>query len=281
MFRKIIFSITFLFLILPVFAEEVLNPLTDKEAAKEYLKLFNDSDLDLNKEVTWQFYTLDILKATKNSGPAWIIAGLYPEKTGFYIFIKINHWYNCTQEVPQKFDTFFAEGHFSSKGPFTMTSRNGTVKIDGLFFEPEKVILHPYSPKPEELHSGPVTIYDQESKAYVDRIVPPIFSNWSKDELLKEADSEFSSGNIRYPETLDSTFRRFNDELGSLVKYDGSWGAVDMNTIGLKDGMSAHYKIEIEYERGKATLNLKLINRGRRWKILYFYLKSPQLLPIK
>ena len=118
---------------------------------------------------------------------------------------------------------------------------------------------------------------DKESKAYVDAAIPAIITNWNKKELLDRASPEFKQAVT--DARLDQLFR-WLASLGRLQKCDPANGQALMSaTTQAGKIIAAQYTAKTIFEKGNATITVKLIKHGDQWQILAFNVNSPQLVP--
>jgi hypothetical protein len=115
---------------------------------------------------------------------------------------------------------------------------------------------------------------DASSKQYVDETLPIIVAHWDKEELLKRASPEFKT--VATSEDTDALFAQLQSKLGALVKYDGAKGGSNMSyTTQYGKVISANYKADAEFERGKAEIEFKLIQHDGEWQVLGFHVNLP------
>lgn len=117
---------------------------------------------------------------------------------------------------------------------------------------------------------------DASSKVYVDANVPPIISSWSTTELLSRASPELR--NVISNEELSQLFNKLS-QLGGLIKYEGATGG--SNTIVTPANgkvVTADYEAHATFERGSATIKVRLIRENGEWALLKFFVDSPIFL---
>jgi len=107
---------------------------------------------------------------------------------------------------------------------------------------------------------------DRESRAFVDKAVPAIVSEWDLGEVQKRASDEFNNS-VNYDD-LEEVFAAFQD-LGRFEAYKGSNGDSNI-TLSVRYGfeLTADYAAAAEFENGIVTLQLSLIKQGDQWRIL-------------
>jgi len=119
---------------------------------------------------------------------------------------------------------------------------------------------------------------DASSKKYVEESVPPIFSTWSKDELLKRSSPQMLEVIRKNPQQLDRLFLKLS-ALGSLKSFSVTGG--DSNVVYMtRDGKvtTASYVGRAIFEKGNAQIAVRLIQLSGNWHILSFRVSSPLLL---
>jgi hypothetical protein len=110
---------------------------------------------------------------------------------------------------------------------------------------------------------------DAESKAYVDKAVPAIAANWSKEQLLGRMAPE-----LRATVTSDELLTFFNavNQLGPMVKYEGASGQANMSYMtGSGSSVSASYVATVRCRNGRTTIRIALVKRAGRWMISGFH----------
>ena len=118
---------------------------------------------------------------------------------------------------------------------------------------------------------------DKESKAYVDAAIPAIVTNWNKKELLDRASPEFKQAVT--DGQIDQLLHWFTS-LGRLQKCEPANGQALMSaTPQAGKTITAQYVAKAKFEKGEATITVKLIQHGDQWQILGFNVNSPQLVP--
>jgi len=117
---------------------------------------------------------------------------------------------------------------------------------------------------------------DASSKAYVDANVPPIVSTWSEAELLKRASPELLK--VVSAEELSLLFKKLS-QLGSLVKYEEAKGNSNIVFTSAEGKViTANYVAKATFDKGSATIQIRLIEKNGQWKLLRFYVDSPIFL---
>ena len=111
---------------------------------------------------------------------------------------------------------------------------------------------------------------DASSKAYVDESVPAIVSTWSKDELIKRANSQLRQ--VTSDVQVGLLFNSLSNKLGTFQSYDGAKGQSNMSFTS-KDGQTttASYVANATFQNGKAEIQIKLIRDNDSWQILGFH----------
>ena len=121
---------------------------------------------------------------------------------------------------------------------------------------------------------------DKQSKAYVDRNLPLIFSAWDEQELLSRASPEFTQSTKK--EDLDRDFSGLSRKFGKMQSYEGSEGQsyVDYRVLSSHNGkvITAIYSARVTFAGGPAAIRLTLIKHGELWQIEGFNINSDVLL---
>ena len=117
---------------------------------------------------------------------------------------------------------------------------------------------------------------DKESKLWVDKVVPEILSTWSPEILIQNSSSEFL--NVVSKETIKNSLIESSEVLGSLKEYKGSRGESGIHIGGQGKVITAEYVVEIDFEKGSATIFIQSVKENGEWKIRNFAL-SPQDSP--
>ena len=116
---------------------------------------------------------------------------------------------------------------------------------------------------------------DASSKTYVDESVPAIVSGWSTDELLKRAHPELTKTATR--EQMERLMGKLST-LGKLERYEGSRGDSKIFVSPQGKTISAAYVANARFEKGPATISIRLLQKDGAWLIVYFYVSSPHFL---
>lgn len=120
------------------------------------------------------------------------------------------------------------------------------------------------------------TKFDASSKAYIDANIPPIISNWSREELEKRESDGFRSATTTGK--LDELFGIFR-RLGPMKSYDGARGDANMNVTpaaGLE--VTARYIVKATFQNGPAEILVILVRVDGNWQILGFRVNSDALI---
>jgi hypothetical protein len=121
---------------------------------------------------------------------------------------------------------------------------------------------------------------DKESKAYVDRNLPLIFSTWDEQELLSRASPEFTQNTRK--EDLDKDFAGLSRKFGKMQSYEGSEGQcyVNYRVLSSHNGkvITAVYSAKVTFAGGPAAIRVTLIKHDDAWQIEGFNINSNVLL---
>src|SRR5215469_14307952 len=107
------------------------------------------------------------------------------------------------------------------------------------------------------------TALDKESKRYADAAIPAIVTNWSQKELLDRASPEFKqAATSDHRDQFDRLFRWFSG-LGQLQKCEPARGQ-SLMSVTSQEGktISAQYTSKARFQKGEATIELRLIKHG-------------------
>jgi len=116
---------------------------------------------------------------------------------------------------------------------------------------------------------------DKESQTYVNAAINAIVPNWNKKELLDRASPEFKKAIT--DAQIDQLFHRFT-VLGRFMTSDSAEGQASiLATPQTGKIVTAEYKAKAYFEKGGATINVKLIQHDEHWQILRLDIVSPQL----
>jgi len=117
---------------------------------------------------------------------------------------------------------------------------------------------------------------DASSKAYVDANVPPIIGTWSSAELLKRASPELRK--VVSDEELSRLFKKLS-QMGALIKCEEAKGDSNVSfTPAEGKVITASYETKATFEKGPATIKIRLIQEKGQWMLLKFYVDSPFFL---
>lgn len=109
---------------------------------------------------------------------------------------------------------------------------------------------------------------DRESKAYADKAIVAIISNWNEQALLRRGSPELIKATAGGG--LDGFFM-YCRRLGSMTAYHGARGQSNiMYTLNNGEVVTAAYVAEADFQHGRAEIRLSLIKHGGHWEILGF-----------
>ena len=113
---------------------------------------------------------------------------------------------------------------------------------------------------------------DEESKAYVERVVPEILSDLRPETLLKYSSSEFIDSATQ--DEIDKLFKWY-EKLGKYQQMGDVVGGSNINYSQEKGKVvSAQYQINAKFDSGPATVILILVQRDNKWQIYHFKINS-------
>ncbi|MEM5787456.1 MAG: hypothetical protein AAGU11_09075 [Syntrophobacteraceae bacterium] len=112
-----------------------------------------------------------------------------------------------------------------------------------------------------------------QAKAFVDEVVPRVAASWDTRELTRHFHSEL----VR-PVLIEQTDQLFFHcmKLGPLVNYDGSKTQVTVteSTVNSRKIVFFDYVAKPRFEKGEATITLRIVKEASEWKILHFSVDS-------
>ena len=113
--------------------------------------------------------------------------------------------------------------------------------------------------------------WDKESKAYIDKEIPLIIDGWNTEELEKQGSSEFFEA---YDKNKTKDYFNFlSARLGKYLKYEGASGGAILHHDYLtlwKIQLLGDYKAVVAFDKGKVSIEVKLIERNNKWYIYMF-----------
>jgi hypothetical protein len=119
---------------------------------------------------------------------------------------------------------------------------------------------------------------DGEATAYIQNEVPKIVAQWDPQELIDRGTPEL----VASAQLSDDPKKFFSmcQKLGSLKHLDTPLGRIYMSTSSTKGSRTiGNYTIPAEFEKGAATITIRLFKVNDTWKIDGFYISSEVLLP--
>lgn len=116
---------------------------------------------------------------------------------------------------------------------------------------------------------------NKDSKEYADTVIVRIISDWDKQELIKQASSEFTGATNS--QRLERAFEQFR-KLGKLKEYKGSVGKSNMSIdLRLGDVICANYLATADFEAGSVKIRINIVRHADSWRIFAFNV-YPKLL---
>lgn len=129
------------------------------------------------------------------------------------------------------------------------------------------------------------TQMDEESKSFVDDVIPKIVSDWNQEVLEEHVSEDFKKVSSR--DDLEGLFKIFR-KLGKLVKYEGAEGHVLMslsqgiiNIFKVRGNIRANYVAKAVFEKGPAVIHVSLVKKEDKWFINGFRVDSKAFLEIE
>jgi hypothetical protein len=119
--------------------------------------------------------------------------------------------------------------------------------------------------------------FDSESKKFVEETVPIICSSWNYQDLTCRASTELL--NSASDEDFKLVFKNFSEKLGHLKKHKVSAGEARIGFF-IQNGkvVTADYIVDAEFDKGPATIHIRLIKRGDKWQYKQFFINSPAFI---
>lgn len=117
----------------------------------------------------------------------------------------------------------------------------------------------------------------KESKAYINKIIPIIFSSWKAEELISRASPEFVK-HIKRDE-LNKMFEMFREKLGSMTHYKGVVGKANIKIFPQGELSTADYVAYVAYKKEDANIEVQLLLRDKKWEIISFRVNFEVLMP--
>ena len=113
---------------------------------------------------------------------------------------------------------------------------------------------------------------NNESKKYVDTVLPVILKNLNKETFLKFASPELKKAVP--PEKFDEIFKIYR-KLGTFEKYIGSKGKAKKSfTLKGQKWIYANYIAAAKFSNGDAKIKITVIKENGGWWIYYFKISS-------
>ncbi len=124
------------------------------------------------------------------------------------------------------------------------------------------------------------TPLEQDSQAFMDKVVPGIVSDWSAPELYSHMDQAVLARAGMTQEHVVALAAWFAT-IGKMRHYQGSQGKAAITYEGAAKHVLAHYVAEADFEKGPAQIDVALSKDTGEWKIISFQVRSPALTAAK
>lgn len=122
-----------------------------------------------------------------------------------------------------------------------------------------------------------VKILEESAEAYLNATLPKIFESWSKEAFMNEA-----SPRLKQLLTKDTIFINRLKQLPRMGRYQAysiqSHNIKKVKTLNDTQEILGTYRIIADFEKVRATIDLKLILVDGQWKILVFNVFTPMIL---
>ncbi|HEU5048196.1 MAG TPA: hypothetical protein VFT64_10185 [Rickettsiales bacterium] len=116
---------------------------------------------------------------------------------------------------------------------------------------------------------------DSESQAFVNENLPKVLQNWDFSVFRECSDREEMN---RKAGTTDAQIREFFDwsrnKLGYMKEFVGAEGEADVVYISNARHEVAHYSAKAIFEKGDATIHVRLAKENGVWKFVGFHVDS-------
>lgn len=130
--------IGFIFLTMPLWANNALTPEPFEQAVREYVRTFNTGNPNEKNHVIWKLYVFDPIYPERGT-PDRILAGITPyPQDHFYVMLNINLLWDSLNRTPKPGDVIVVEGHIQDRDKNTlvwrMDSATGETREEPLTF---------------------------------------------------------------------------------------------------------------------------------------------------
>jgi len=105
---------------------------------------------------------------------------------------------------------------------------------------------------------------DSESKAFIDREAPLIYSNWNAQEMINMSDPVLLAATP--PQTLRQYFQTYLSQYGIMQSYDGSIGQAGIFTFPGKVVIAAEYISKIRFTNSLALITSDFNQNNGVWQ---------------
>ncbi len=116
---------------------------------------------------------------------------------------------------------------------------------------------------------------DQQSKAYVDQVIPKLVQAWKPAVLFQEESD--SLVRTTPPEKINAMLQHFAQKLGPLKQYEGASGQARLMAFKTGHYWIGSYHATGIFEKGDADLIIKVIQENNQWKLLFLQVNSEAL----
>lgn len=118
---------------------------------------------------------------------------------------------------------------------------------------------------------------DISSKEFVDTSVPRISKSWNAKDIKELSSREFMNSTDTVE--LENFFKYCNEKLGKMKHYRGSQGESRIFINNFKLDITAVYTAQVDFEKGKATVDVSLVRENNKWYILGYKVNSEIFQP--
>lgn len=117
---------------------------------------------------------------------------------------------------------------------------------------------------------------DSSSKAYVEDVMPKLLGFWDYEALASQSSPEMLAA--ASPEQLKRLFDAGSHALGPLKQLGAIKGDSAVMVTNSKAKTTARYRVEAQFARGSAMIDVALIQHDGRWQVLGFHVNSDAFL---
>jgi hypothetical protein len=119
---------------------------------------------------------------------------------------------------------------------------------------------------------------DASSREYVTRVLDTAMRNWDRSAFRAESSDELLAA---VPDDkLGQLLQTFSVRLGPIKSHGSPRGESRVNLVPFHSVVTAEYVVPATFEKAEGQVALRLILKGRQWKLLAVNVNSEALLPM-